>query len=263
MLNNILFRKVGTLYATLLVTACLVLPSPAWGLNFYVGGLPPYAWVDAPGPPRGLAVELMQRIMEAAGEPFSPEQVEVINWARAVHEVEFAPGAALLVLARLPEREGRFKWVGPIDRVDIGVFARADSGIVIREPSDILGHSIGVVRNTAPILLLLSVVPEARGDLVLLSSIPTQLRMLREKRLDLIVQATDAVRKMMLGEEMEQQDYALIHPLGTLNLYFGFHKDTDDALIRKLQGALDRLKEPDREGSSPYSRMKDRYLSEQ
>ena len=244
------------------MTLILLLSFSSWAqeLRFYVGGLPPYARVDQPGSPTGLAVDLMQSMMERIGKPFSADQITVINWARAVHEVEYSDGTALLILARLPEREDRFKWVGPIDRIDIGIFARRDSGIVISEPSDMLTHSIGVVRNTAPILLLLSVLPEAENNLELLSGIPTQLRMLRESRVDLIVQANDAVQMMMTGHDMEQSEYAMAYPLGTLDLYFGFHKGTDDSLIELLQDALDRLKEPDMDGSSPYSRLKDRYF---
>lgn len=253
-------------YVFLFLCLCglVVLASPGTGradhIRFYVDGLPPYAVLQDQGPPTGFAVDLMGRLMHSVGEHFAPTDIKVMTWARAVHEVEVVPGTALLVLAKLPERLGRFKWVGPLDTLPIGVLARKDSGITVQEIGDLKEHSIGMVRNTAPYLVLINTLPGLGQNLVLLSGIPAQLRMLREGRVDLIVQAVDASNRLMDEEGMESADYHVVYRFEPLRIYFGFNKSTDDRLIRRLQAALDRFKEGDSSGTSPYDRLRQEYF---
>jgi polar amino acid transport system substrate-binding protein len=242
--------------------AVFVSPEVAWAdhVRFYVDGLPPYAVLHDNGPPSGFAVELMGRLMHSVGEHFAPTDIKVMTWARAVHEVEVKPGTALLVLARLPERIDRFKWVGPLDTLPIGVFARKDSGIKIEKLSDLKRYTIGMVRNTAPYRVLIKALPEIWQNMVMLSAIPAQLRMLREGRVDLIVQAIGASNRLMGDEGMAKDDYTVVYRFEPLQIYFGFNKSTDDGLIRRLQSALDRFKEVDSSGTSPYGRMRESFF---
>ena len=240
----------------------LATPGPAWAdhVRFYVDGLPPYAELQDNGPPAGFAVDLMGRLMHSVGEHFAPSDIKVMTWARAVHEVEVMPGTALLVLAKLPERIDRFKWVGPLDTLPIGVFARKNSGVAVKKLSDLKRYSIGMVRNTAPYRVLIKALPGIRQNLIMLSAIPAQLRMLREGRVDVIVQAVGASNRLMDTENMTADDYHVVYRFEPLQIYFGFNKSTDDRLIRRLQAALDRFKEPDASGTSPYDRLREAYF---
>ncbi|OIQ51280.1 Bacterial extracellular solute-binding protein, family 3 [Pseudodesulfovibrio hydrargyri] len=235
-------------------------PALADHVQFYVDALPPYAVLHDDGPPTGFAVALMERLMRTAGEHFDATDVAVMTWARAVHHVEVVPHAALLVLTKLPERADRYKWVGPLDLLPVGVIARRDSGVVVERLEDLLKYRVGIVRNTAPYRVLIRDLPEVGPNLVLLSGIPALLRMLRERRVDVIVQADRASRELMRGEGMDADEYATIFHLAPLAVYFGFNKSTDDGLIHRLQSALDRFKEPDSSGVSPYSRMREAYF---
>ena len=242
--------------------AWLASPGPAWAdhVRFYVDGLPPYAMLQKDGPPTGFAVDLMGRLMHSIGEHFAPTDIKVMTWARAVHEVEVMPGTALLVLAKLPERLGRFKWVGPLDTLPLGVFARKDSGVTVHKMDDLRQYSIGMVRNTAPYRVLIKALPGIWQNLIMLSAIPAQLRMLREGRVDVIVQAVGASNQLMGDEDMAADDYHVVYRFEPLQIYFGFNKSTDERLIRRLQAALDKFKEPDASGTSPYDRLREVYF---
>jgi polar amino acid transport system substrate-binding protein len=253
----LLFLLFGSFFG--LVTAGSV---RADNIRFYVDALPPYAVLHEDGPPTGFAVALMEQLMRSCGEHFDASEVSVMNWARAVHHVEIVPHTALLVLTKLPERADRYKWVGPLDLLPVGVIARKDSGIVVDRLEDLLKYRVGIVRNTAPYRVLVRDLPEVGPNLVLLSGIPALLRMLREKRVDVIVQADMAAKELMDGEGMNADEYATIFHLAPLAVYFGFNKSTDDGLILRLQEALDRFKEPDSSGTSPYSRMRGAYFGE-
>jgi polar amino acid transport system substrate-binding protein len=259
---GILKKKFAVSFLFLLGLVVLVTSGTARAdhVRFYVDGLPPYAVLHDDGPPTGFAVALMGQLMHFAGEHFAPDDIKVMTWARAVHEVEVMPGTALLVLARLPERIDRFKWVGPMDSLPIGVFARKDSGVVVSRLEDLKKYSIGMVRNTAPYRVLIKALPGIWQNMIMLSAIPAQLRMLREGRVDVIVQAIGASNRLMGDEDMAADDYHVIFRFEPLQIYFGFNKSTDDGLIDRLQSALDRFKEPDFSGISPYSRMRAAYF---
>ncbi|WP_371388198.1 substrate-binding periplasmic protein [Pseudodesulfovibrio karagichevae] len=241
---------------------CSADPARADHVRFYVDALPPYAELRDDGPPTGFAVALMGRLMHSVHEHFDPSDVTVMTWARAVHEVEVMPGTALLVLARLPERIDRFKWVGPLDSLPIGVFARKGAGVEVNRLEDLKKYSIGMVRNTAPYRVLIKSLPSVRQNMVMLSGIPAQLRMLREGRVDVIVQAIGASIRLMGDEGMPAENFRVVYRFEPLQIYFGFNKSTDDGLIRRLQSALDRFKEPDSSGSSPYIRLREAYFDE-
>ncbi|MGE4192579.1 MAG: substrate-binding periplasmic protein [Pseudodesulfovibrio sp.] len=235
---------------------------PALGdhVRFYADGLPPYAVLHDDGPPTGFAVELMGLMMHSIGEHFAPSDIKVLPWARAVHEVEIVPSSALIVLAQLPERLGRFKWVGPLDVIHIGAYARRRSGVKVERLEDLKRYSLGMVRNTSPIHIVVKALPGIEKNMVMLSGIPAQLRMLREGRVDVIVQALGATERMMGDEGMAAEDYRILYRFEPLTVYFGFNRNTDDELIDRLQSALDNFKKVDASGSSPYSRLRETYF---
>ncbi|MCJ2163107.1 MULTISPECIES: transporter substrate-binding domain-containing protein [unclassified Pseudodesulfovibrio] len=249
----------------LFVFLCVVLlgfpfPVQAHGIHFYAGNLPPFIILRPDGPPTGFAVDLLRDVLQAAGESFYPDNIEVTNWARAVTEVETLPGKALLCLALFPERRDKFKWVGPIDVMAMGVFAPKMRGISIVDGAELKKYRIGMVRNTAPVKILLGKYPGIDKSMVLLSSIVTQLRMLEEGRVDLVVQAPLAIRQLMREQGMASDEYPMVYAFESMSLYFGFNKATDDDYIARLQAGLDRLKVRDANGTSRYERLRALYF---
>ena len=69
MRSAILMHPARVFLLSMLFLACLAVPASAERVNFYVGSLPPYAFLEGSGPPTGIAVELLQEMMQAMGEP--------------------------------------------------------------------------------------------------------------------------------------------------------------------------------------------------
>ena len=243
------------------VAACWPSSAPAESVLFYADDLPPYIQLHGQAPPTGFAVELIREMVREAGMPESDITIEVMNWARAVYTVRTVSGTALLCLARLPERVDWYKWVGPIDFMKVGLFANGTAGISLEKAEDLFRYRIGVVRNTALEFSLIAAHPGVEGNLVELRSIDTQLKMLREGRVDLIAQGLLATRGMMSRHDMRQEEYVLVRELEPLKMYFGFNASVSDAFIARLQAALDRLKRCKSGEKSRYEQIKAKYFS--
>lgn len=184
----------------------------------------------------------------------------VTNWARAVRDVEVSPGHALLILARLPDRMGRYKWVGPIAEMPMGAFSRKGDNIRLTDEKELLNYRLGMVRDTAMIQVLKAALPGIEKNMVQVSRIETQLRLLGAGRVDLIVQAVRGTKKTMDVLGMDADDYPVALMLDPLELHFGFNIKISDEYIARLQAALDRLKLKDADGSSRYDRIKEKYF---
>ncbi|BDQ35342.1 substrate-binding periplasmic protein [Pseudodesulfovibrio portus] len=253
--------KRGVLVLFCLAAACWPSPGLAERVLFYADDLPPYIQLHKQGVPTGFAVELLWEIVREAGIPEVDVSIEKSNWARAVSSVRTLPGTALLCLARLPERIDVYKWVGPIDSMEVGLFADGAAKIVMDKEEDIFRYRIGVVRNTALQLALLKAYPGIEQNLVELRGIGTQLKMLREGRVDLIAQALQGTRRMMPTHGMRPENYPLVRRLEPLRMYFGFNTSVSDAFIAQLQEALDRLKISKRGEKSRYEQIKAKYFN--
>lgn len=250
----------GLLILACLASACWPSPALAESVLFYADDLPPYIQLHKQGPPTGFAVELLWEVVREAGVPEDDIVIERSNWARAVYSVHAVPGTALLCLAKLPERIDMYKWVGPIDSMEVGVFAAGDTKTVIEKEEDIFRYRIGVVRNTALRLALIEAYPGIEDNLVEVRGIETQLKMLREGRVDLIAQALLGSRRMMPRHGMRPEDYPLVRQLEPLQMYFGFNTSVSDAFIARLQEALDRLKAGKRGEKSRYEQIKAQHF---
>ncbi|BCS90289.1 substrate-binding periplasmic protein [Pseudodesulfovibrio sediminis] len=232
-------------------------------IRFYAGSLAPMIQLEPDGKITGFSVDLLKEVLAEAGETFSEDIILKTNWGRAVHDVEVTPGTALLALTLLPDRQDRFKWVGPINEIQIGVFGRKADNLVIRHTDDLFKYRIAMVRNTAPMLMLVNSLPGIEEHIVKVSSIRTQLRILHAGRVDLIIQAVKASRHLMQEEGLETEEFSLLYLVEPTRLYYGFNKTTDDEYITRLQAALDRLKRKAVDGRSRYDRIRAKYFSDE
>ena len=100
----------------------ILLPSHGMAeeLVLYAGNVYPFTIVDQDGLVSGAAVDVVAEIMKAVGNPVDASKIRAISWARAVEETETHAGTAIFCMARTPQREHKFKWVGPIAELNLG-----------------------------------------------------------------------------------------------------------------------------------------------
>lgn len=243
------------------ILSCLLLPGVrAFAFTAYIGEVAPFTLVDDDGKVTGAAVEVVQAVMETAGYPFDTDDIKVISWARAVEDTETIPGSMLFCMARTPQREDRFKWVGPIAEVNLGLVAKVAPRVTIEASEDMREYRIGAIRNSAPVDILEKEYGIPASEMTLLANDILQFRMLDNGRVDVITQADTAAPTWLEQLEMDQSEFEMVHVLKELQLYIAFNKRTDDHTIQRIQAALEALKRPENGEISRYDAIMKKYL---
>ena len=84
---------------------------------------PPFSIIDAGQQVTGISADI---VLEMARLAAMPVTVEHYPWARAFDDAVNKPDACIFSTARLPERETKFQWIGPIASNSWALFARPD-----------------------------------------------------------------------------------------------------------------------------------------
>src|SRR5690606_13549359 len=71
---------------------------------------PPHQTLEQ-GKVKGVSTELVQAILNEAN---IPAEIAIYPWARAYHIAVNQPDTLIYTMARTPEREHKFHWIGPV-----------------------------------------------------------------------------------------------------------------------------------------------------
>lgn len=125
---------------------CLPCGAKAQAVNWVAGDLPPFAWHEG-DQAEGYAVDLLRALSERMKRPMS---LQFYPWARAVHMTQNGQGLGVFPLARTPDREGRFQWLIPLQRVDYRLFSLSRQAAASPAPGlDALRRApVGVLRGS-------------------------------------------------------------------------------------------------------------------
>lgn len=260
MLDDIMIVKKICLPLALLVVLLTGQSVFARTFTVYVGTVPPFTMVNEDCSITGAAVDVVTTIMERAGFPLDVATFRSISWARAVEDTETTPNTMLFGVARTPQREHRFKWVGPIASLNLGLVGTKSRRIVISSPEDIKMYQIGAIRNSGPVHIMQSQYGVSDSQLTLLATDEQQFKMLKANRVDLIAQADTAAPSWIEKVGMDQSEFEMVYVLKHLKLFIAFNKEMDDAEIAKIQAELDLMKKPGADGLSEYDRIMKQYL---
>lgn len=246
-----MFNRIRKFSMPLLLMQLLLVASIAHGREFtaYVGEIPPLIYLDVVGVARGAVVDVVVEAMEMAGNPIDQFDIKSISWARAVEDVEYTPGTMIFCMARTPQREDKFKWVGPVAELNLGLIAKKQSHISIADKEDVRKYRIGVIRSSGPAHILENMYGVPKEELTQISSNMLQFKMLEAGRVDLITQADVAAPILISELGMNSDTFEMVHVLQHTYLYVAFNKETDDAFLEKVRDAMDELQSS--EGGDP------------
>lgn len=204
------------------------------------------------GRAEGFGSELLRMIAGEAGLPLS---IEVLPWLRAQQQAAAQRHTVLFSLTRTAERETQFQWVGPIVARRILLY-RLDRRSDIKPTSlkKLDGLRVGVVRDSAAARQLLADGLRPDVDLEFAQDDAANLRKLMAGRMDLLVLLDLAAAWHLRRLGLPASTLQPVLPLDVDKSYwYGLPVDTDPALTRRLQEALDRLK---RDGRYERLRLK-------
>ncbi|MFV0349111.1 MAG: hypothetical protein ACK5JO_11030, partial [Halodesulfovibrio sp.] len=98
----------------------------------YAADMPPYSIVKDGEPVGGMLVDIFSEMMRRSNMAFDAADIRKIPWSRAMNDTELHPGRLVLGAARMDDREARYKWIGPLCNVRLGLIAKKARHIRIR-----------------------------------------------------------------------------------------------------------------------------------
>lgn len=230
-------RPVVRLSAVLMLLASLLAgPAPrAADLTLLVGNSPPQNHIIN-GEPVGMAVDIVKALLARAG--LQGEYVQY-PWARAYTLAQDAADHCIFSLARFPEREALFHWIGTVAFNEWAFFALAEKKLQLTSLEGARALRIGGQRNDAKIVWL-----EANGFQIDYSKSEDQaLQKLLAGRID--VYPANVLARPVIAEKLGRRQDGIV-PLYTYHKvrnYIACNLNSDPAKISRLRQAYASLEQ--------------------
>ncbi|MVV48619.1 ABC transporter substrate-binding protein [Pseudomonas sp. PB120] len=182
----------------------------------------------------GIATDIVREIFKRAQITYS--LTLRFPWERIYKLTLEKPGYGVFVMARLPDREKLFKWVGPIGPDDWIMLAKADSKIKLDTLDDARKYKIGAYKGDA---IAETLAKQGLNPIVVLRD-QDNAKKLTSGQIDLWATGDPA------GRYLARQDgvtgLKTVLRFNSAELYLALNKDVPDETVAKLQAALDQLR---------------------
>jgi polar amino acid transport system substrate-binding protein len=182
----------------------------------------------------GIAVDIVREIFKRADISYS--LTLRFPWERIYKLALENPGYGVFVMARLPEREALFKWVGPIGPDDWIMLARADSKIALNSLEQARQYKIGAYKGDA---IAETLGKQGLNPIVVLRD-QDNAKKLVNGQIDLWATGDPAGRYLARQEGVN--DLKTVLRFNSAELYLALNKDVPDDVVARLQKALDELR---------------------
>ena len=186
----------------------------------------------------GIAVDIMRETFKRAG--ISYNLTLRFPWERIYKLALEKPGYGVFVMARLPDREALFKWVGPIGPDDWVLLAKADSKVQLENLEQARRYKIGAYKGDA---IAESLDKQGLKPMVALRD-QDNAQKLMEGQIDLWATGDPAGR--YLARQVGVSGLKTVLRFNSAQLYLALNKDVPDEVVARLQAALEQLREEGR-----------------
>ncbi len=214
---------------------------------------PPYNF-EKNGQAHGIAPDTLVLMLKKVNSNLTRKDIKILPWARGYNETLQKPKTCLFSTTRTKERETLFKWVGPVGTNKMVLTAKKENNIVIQSKKDLKKYKIGVILEDVVGQLL----KEMDFGNEIVKAVPMTIQTIKKLdsgRIDLWGYGEDVSKWELKRHGFDPDRFETVYTIQTTDLYFAFHKDTDDQIIELLQSALDQLKE-----QGEYLKIVDSYL---
>jgi len=182
----------------------------------------------------GIAVELVREMFKRAEVDYS--LTLRFPWERIYKTALEKPGYGVFSTARLPERENDFKWVGPLGPDDWVMLARADSTISLSSLEDAKAFRVGAYKGDA-----ISEHLNKQG-VAPISALRDQENPQKLMKGDIDLWATGDPAGRYLAKQQGVSGLKNVLRFDSAQLYLALNKATPDAVVQKLQAALEQMR---------------------
>lgn len=213
-------------FVTILALACGLSLARAEPLVLLTENLPPfnmsvagtnYARDDGV---TGISSDILRAVCERA--QVQCQQILRFPWQRVYQQTLDDAGYGLFSTARTAEREGLFKWVGPIASNEWVLFSKGDSSIQLNSLDDARRYRIGGYKGDAKTQFLLDRGLEVQTAL----RDSENVKKLERGQIDLWVTSNQAGRFVARQEGLE--NLKVVQNLHTADLYLALNLQTPD-----------------------------------
>jgi len=182
----------------------------------------------------GIATDIVREIFKRAEITYS--LTLRFPWERIYKLTLEKPGYGVFVMARLPDREKLFKWVGPIGPDDWIMLAKADSKITLETLDDARQYKIGAYKGDA---IAETLAKQGLNPIVVLRDQDNASKLVNGQ-IDLWATGDPAGRYLARQEGVNGLKTVL--RFNSAELYLALNKDVPDEMVARLQAALDQLR---------------------
>ena len=224
----------------LLINAARAEESPATDLVLLTENFPPYNMAKngknfaQDENINGIAVDIVREMFKRTDITYS--LTLRFPWERIYKLALEKPGYGVFVMARLPDREKLFKWVGPIGPDDWIMLAKADSKITLETLHQARKFRIGAYKGDA---IAETLAKQGLKPIVVLRD-QDNAKKLVSGQIDLWATGDPA------GRYLARQDgvtgLKTVLRFNSAELYLALNKDVPDEVVTKLQTALDAMR---------------------
>lgn len=216
---------------------------------------PPYHYENN-GIVVGQGTETLQAVLNVLN---IKARIEIYPWARAYKMALNNKNTLIYGIAKTPQRENLFKWIGVSSPVRYCLFALTSrNDIDVPSLEDAKRYKIGTVREDIIELYLIENGFKKKKHFDPISSYEANLRKLISRRVDLwgVVDLTAhyLVQSNHYPRNIIKEVYCL-KEISTEGAYMAFSKNTPDALVDQFREALKKIKE-----DGTYDRILAKYL---
>jgi polar amino acid transport system substrate-binding protein len=182
----------------------------------------------------GIATDIVREMFRRADITYS--LTLRFPWERVYKLALEKPGYGVFVMARLPDREKLFKWVGPIGPDDWIMLAKADSEISLETLEQARKYRIGAYKGDA---IAETLTKQGLKPIVVLRD-QDNAKKLVNGQIDLWATGDPAGR--YLARQDGVSGLKTVLRFNSAELYLALNKEVPDATVVKLQAALDQMR---------------------
>ena len=218
----------------------IALPLAAENLRVVLEVSPPHQTYEN-GKVSGLTTAVVELMLQHA--QISP-QYEVYPWARAFRLAVATPNVLIYNMARTPEREQQFDWIGKVGSYKFGFLklaARQD--IQVNNLQDVRHYVVGAQRDDFSAEWLRTVAKQPNSQLELQPDVLETWRLLVNGKLDLMIDDPSAVEDMLIKHKLKPTDieFVLFVPELEQHTWIALKKGSDPQLLKRLRQAYQQV----------------------
>jgi polar amino acid transport system substrate-binding protein len=200
--------------------------------------LRPFVWSDRQGHLHGSAYDLVASILARLGQ--ESQAIDYYPFTRAMRTMQTRANVAVFPVARTPDRERSFKWVGPIGTSGVYLYTRIANTVPLNSLEDAKALTrIGVGNGNASMDLL-----EKAGFKNLFPTNDEEMltKMLFSGRVDAAAISERVMDSAIEGNHFDAKQVVKTKvKLYESTLYVAFSLSTSDEVIAKWQAAFEAV----------------------